>query len=62
MPVADADRIERLQKEHREIDRRIHEIERHVALTPEEQAELPRLKKLRLAKKDQLQVLGRGHT
>ena len=56
--MADVD-FERLLQEHRELDRRIQAIERHVHLTPEEQIELPRLKKLRLAKKDRLQMLSK---
>lgn len=62
MPESDKDRIEQLQREHRELDQRIHEIENHVALTPEEQAELPRLKKMKLAKKDQILVLSKGQS
>jgi uncharacterized protein YdcH (DUF465 family) len=57
--MADND-LERLQREHRELDQRIHEIETHVTLTPQEQAELPRLKKLKLAKKDQILVLSKS--
>jgi uncharacterized protein YdcH (DUF465 family) len=52
--------LERLQKEHRELDEKIHEIESHLHLTPEEEVELPRLKKLKLAKKDQILLLSKG--
>jgi len=50
----------RLQQEHRDLDQKIHDIESHVHLTPQEEIELPRLKKLKLAKKDQILLLSKG--
>ena len=55
-----ANDLDTLQKEHRELDQKIHEIESRIHLTPEEEFELPRLKKLKLAKKDQILVLSKG--
>ena len=51
--------FEKLQQEHRSLDQRIREMEHRIHLTPEEQIELPRLKKLRLATKDRLLMLAR---
>ena len=50
--------LEALQREHRDLDRRIRELEKRLHLTSDEQVELPRLKKLRLAAKDRMLSLG----
>jgi len=44
--------LNRLQEEHRALERRLAEIESHVGLTAEEQLERIQIKKLKLAKKD----------
>jgi hypothetical protein len=53
--------LERLRDEHRMIERRLGELERHLSLSPDEQRERAELKKLKLAKKDQMLSLTRGH-
>ena len=50
-------RLERLEREHADLDRRVREIEGHLHLSAEEQAEEHRLKKLKLLKKDQILLL-----
>jgi uncharacterized protein YdcH (DUF465 family) len=49
--------VEQLQREHNELKERLHELERHVSLTAEEQVERARLKKLKLATKDRIAAL-----
>ena len=44
--------LNRLQEEHRALERRLAEIESHVGLTAEEQLERIQIKKLKLVKKD----------
>ena len=55
--------LNRLQEEHRALERRLAEIESHVGLTAEEQLERIQIKKLKLVKKDlilrQKQLLSR---
>jgi len=51
--------IEQLKAEHRAIELRLAELDRHLALTAEEQLERARLKKLKLQTKDRL-ARGRG--
>ncbi len=46
--------LERLRAEHRSLKQRVAELESHRSLTPEEQAECIRLKKLKLATKDEI--------
>ena len=58
-PGNDPALIDRLKAEHHEIDRQVAEIERRPFLTAEEDAELKRLKRLKLAKKDMIFVLSR---
>jgi uncharacterized protein YdcH (DUF465 family) len=50
--------LERLQTLHRELERRLSELERHLSLTPDEQLERSRLKKEKLRTKDELLRLG----
>ena len=52
-PPSDAQALlHRLRDEHHALKARVAEIDRHVALTREEQLECARLKKLKLAAKD----------
>lgn len=47
-------RLDELRREHREMDDRIRELLARPYLTPEDQMEVARLKKLKLRKKDEL--------
>ena len=61
MPVAkpaDLERINKLQEEHRALDLRLAELQRHISLSPEEQVESAQLKKRKLAMKDELARMG----
>ena len=58
-PSAPAD-LELLREEHRQIELRLVELERHLSLTSEEQRERAELKKLKLLKKDLILSLLRG--
>ncbi len=49
--------ITQLRREHHELDERLHSLERKAWLSTEEEAEVHRLKKLKLAKKDRIQEL-----
>jgi uncharacterized protein YdcH (DUF465 family) len=51
--------LEQLRAEHRAIEMRLAELEGHLSLTPAEQVERSELKKLKLAKKDQMARLSR---
>jgi hypothetical protein len=51
--------IERLRREHHEIDEQVAELERRPFLTADEDAELKRLKRLKLSKKDMIFFLSR---
>jgi uncharacterized protein YdcH (DUF465 family) len=53
--------LEQLQDEHRRLEQRIGELERHLSLSHDEQRERAHLKKLKLAMKDQMLSLTRGH-
>lgn len=58
--LADTDplaRLERLRDEHRSLDARIQEMSSRAYLTPEDQVEVARLKKLKLKKKDEILAL-----
>jgi uncharacterized protein YdcH (DUF465 family) len=46
--------LEQLQQEHHALEMRLAELDRHLTLTSEEQAERARLKKLKLAMKDKI--------
>ena len=53
--------LDRLLAEHRALDARVNELERQAHLTADEEREMHRLKKMKLAKKDQILGLqGRG--
>ena len=49
--------LEDLRREHRALDLRIKELAKMAYLTPTEQMEQKRLKKLKLLKKDQIHTL-----
>lgn len=49
--------INRLREEHADLERRLVELNSHVYLTPAEQVEEHRIKKLKLQKKDRIQTL-----
>jgi uncharacterized protein YdcH (DUF465 family) len=51
--------LDKLRAEHRAIEVRLAELEGHLSLTPAEQIERAQLKKLKLAKKDQMARLSR---
>lgn len=50
--------LERLRIEHRRLDEQVNQLESQRWLSPEEEAEVKRLKRLKLAKKDQLRIMG----
>jgi len=50
--------LQRLRERHGEIERRLTELERHLALTSDEQFERTRLKKEKLLTKDRMVALG----
>jgi hypothetical protein len=58
-PQAAPTSIEQLKREHHEIDVQVAALEHRAFLTTEEDAELKRLKRLKLAKKDMIHVLTR---
>jgi len=55
------ERLSVIEARHRELDSRLKEIARHPYLTPAEQVEANRLKKLKLAAKDEIATLRRGN-
>lgn len=46
--------IDQLMAQHAALQARVHELEQHLALSPTEQLEVARLKKLKLRAKEQL--------
>lgn len=50
-------RIARLREEHRMLERRLDQLNRHAYLTPTEAMEVSRIKKEKLWKKDMIQLL-----
>jgi hypothetical protein len=46
--------LARLKNEHAQLEQRLAELDSHISLTAEEQVERVRIKKLKLAKKDQM--------
>ncbi len=52
--------LAKLQAEHRAIEQRLAELDRHLTLTADEQLERARLKKLKLAAKDQMARLSQA--
>lgn len=51
--------LEKLRGEHRALDEQIIDMERRRWLTPTEEAEVKRLKRLKLYKKDEIAALAR---
>ena len=60
IPGDPAASIDQLKREHHEIDRQVTELERRPFLTADEEAEVKRLKRLKLAKKDMIFLLSRN--
>ncbi len=56
-PLDPATRLAQLKEEHAQLKARLAELESHVSLTSDEQVERIRIKKLKLAKKDEIQSL-----
>ena len=56
------DELQRLVAEHHELDEHIHRLSRLSYLTDQQQYEAIQLKKRKLALKDRIQGLLRGHT
>lgn len=54
-----AERLQELQMQHHALEQRLAELDAHLSLTPEEQVERSRIKKLKLAMKDEIARLGR---
>jgi uncharacterized protein YdcH (DUF465 family) len=52
--VGHPDKLEVLLKEHRALDARLSDLQRHAYLSSEEQKEVATLKKMKLAKKDRI--------
>lgn len=52
------DEVERLRQQHRQLEERLAALDRHLALTPDEQIERSRLKKEKLLVKDRMLRLG----
>ncbi len=55
----DIEQLRRLEDEHKDLERRLAELEKHRYLSPREQQERVTLKKLKLAKKDAIQRMSR---
>jgi uncharacterized protein YdcH (DUF465 family) len=51
------EQLDRLAAAHRALNARVQELESHLWLNPEEQAEMTRLKKLKLRTKEQMFLL-----
>jgi len=49
--------LDQLRQEHRALDERLAQLNSHRYISSEEQMEIKRLKKLKLQKKEQIQVL-----
>jgi hypothetical protein len=52
--------LRQLQDEHRDLERRLAELDKHLYLSPREQQERATLKKLKLLKKDAIQRMQKG--
>ena len=48
------ERLQVLRVEHRALDQRLQELDKHLSLTPLEQQEVARIKKQKLHKKDEI--------
>jgi hypothetical protein len=58
-PQGGVDLLEQLHAEHRALEARLAELDAHISLTSAEQVERARIKKLKLATKDQIARLSR---
>lgn len=52
--ASNEERLQVLRVEHRALDQRLQELEKHLSLTPLEQQEVARIKKQKLHKKDEI--------
>lgn len=52
--ASNEERLQVLRVEHRALDQRLQELEKHLSLTPQEQQEVARIKKQKLHKKDEI--------
>ncbi len=55
--ASNEERLQVLRVEHRALDQRLQELEKHLSLTPLEQQEVARIKKQKLHKKDEISRL-----
>lgn len=53
-------RIEELRRQHQDHERRLEELMQHASLSPDEEIEAKRLKKLKLYLKDEIESLRRS--
>jgi uncharacterized protein len=51
----------RMVREHEQLDRQVAELERRPYLSPDEEVELKRIKKLKLAGKDRMEAILAAH-
>jgi hypothetical protein len=58
--MPDRNRLAELEAVHHALDVKLAELQRHISLSPAEQLETTRLKKLKLAAKDELMRLKRS--
>jgi hypothetical protein len=54
LPDDQSKTLERLRREHLKLDEQVQELEGHRWLSPDDEAEMKRLKRLKLAKKDEM--------
>ncbi|MBN2723377.1 MAG: DUF465 domain-containing protein [Deltaproteobacteria bacterium] len=51
------EKLQILKVEHRALDQRLVELEKHLSMTPEEHVEAARIKKQKLKKKDEMSAI-----
>jgi uncharacterized protein YdcH (DUF465 family) len=54
-----AENLDQLREEHQALDARLHELEKHISLSPTEERERAELKKRKLFTKDRIAALMR---
>lgn len=57
LPEDRSKQLETLRRAHAKLDQKVQEIESHRWISPAEQAEIKRLKRLKLRKKDEMEQL-----
>lgn len=57
VPRSNEETLESLRKAHQQLEKRLHTLDRHRSLSPEEQFEVQVLKKRKLALKDRMQAM-----